>query len=249
MLRSRRPLAFFLAAQVGLLALVGAIWNGSTSAQDSKPTDLRGVITTSARLVPSRPNGTSDTIGTLPAPKSGYGYISIPSSAFQPSEGGYQYSNFGKGIINANNPSAPQYWSVGLDLPQGAIVTQLVMVAGDVKPDVANSLDGTLNLGVIASKLDELNLQSNPPSERDIAIAQSYPNTPKLGDLGIYITNIDLNDPQTRSNATIDNSLFAYHAQLAIPANADPNTPQTVFRSARIEYAMPTVLNLPRIHR
>ena len=60
---------------------------------------------------------------------------------------------------------------------------------------------------------------------------------------------MDLNNSTAVGYATIDNSQYAYHMTLAIPANAVADTPQTLFRSVRIEYAMPSVLNLPLVQR
>jgi len=220
-----------------------------TSAQKQPQESLRQVLNDPTVMFPSNPNGVSATIGTLPPRRPGYGYISLASSAFHPNESGYVYSNYGKAIVNANDPPQPQYWSTTVQIPHGAVVTRLHMIAGDVKPDVAGSLAGTLQLGLTGSQLDLLDFNATPPSELDIVQAQSYPNTPLVSDLGIYTGTVDLNNPTTVRYATIDNSMYAYHMTLAIPANAIAATPQTLFRSVRLEYAMPSVLNLPLVQR
>ena len=249
-MKFRRSLAVMLVVQCVLIGLAGGIWGFSrTSAQKQPRESVREVLNDPAVMLPSNPNGLSATIGTLPPRRAGYGYISLASSAFQPNESGYVYSNFGKAIINANAPPQVQYWSTTVQIPQGAVVTRLHMVAGDIKPDVVGSLAGTLQLGLIASQLDLLDFSATPPSELDIVQAQSYPNTPNIGDLGIYTGTVDLTNATAVSYATIDNSRYAYHMTLAIPANAVGATPQTLFRSARIEYAMPSVLNLLLVQR
>ena len=249
-MKFRRPLAMLLVVLGVSVGFASVMWGfASTSAQKEPRQTLRQVLNDPDVMFPSNPNGVSATIGTLPSRRAGYGYMSLASTAFQPNESGYVYSNFGKAIVNANDPPQVQYWSTTVQIPQGAVVTRLHIVAGDIKPDVVGSLAGTLQLGLTASQLDLLDFSATPPSELDIVQAQSYPNTPALGDLGIYTGTVDLNNSTAVGYATIDNSRYAYHMTLAIPANAVADTPQTLFRSVRIEYAMPSVLNLPLVQR
>ena len=251
MSRSRRPLAFFLAAQLGLAALAGAIWSSKTSAQDAKEQNLRSPIIQMDQLYPTNAQeGFSPTVGTLPARKANHGYISLPTSAFQAADSNFAYTNYGKNIFNLSDPPEIQVWSADILLPEGAVVTQLVMIGGDNKPDVSGNRDGALALSATRSRIDQL----NATSQQDLFSLTSDPNTQNSTDMGVYSATLDLNNSSAVAIATVDNSLYAYQLVLAIPPNANaanfPNVaPDTIFRGARIEYAMPSVLNLPRVQR
>jgi hypothetical protein len=250
MSRSRRSLAIFLAAQFVLVAVAAAVWSSTTSAQDAKEQNLSSPIVKMDKLYPSDPKGFSPTVGTLPARKAGYGYISLPTSAWQAADSNYAFTNYGKNIFNLSDPPEIQVWSADILLPEGAVLTQLVMIGGDVKPDVVGNRDGALALSATRSRIDQLNASS----QQDLLIVTSDPNTALATDMGVYSATLNLNDSAAVEIATVDNSLYAYQLVLAIPPNANaadwPNeAPDTIFRGARIEYAMPTTLNLPRIQR
>lgn len=252
MLRIRRSFTTLLIAQFVLLGVVGVIWGlSTTSAQKGTETDPSRLMLAPDLELAKSSMIPSVTIGTLPPRRPGYGYLSLPTSAFQPAESGYVYSNFGKNIYNYNSPALRQTWVADVQLPQGAIATGLVMIGGDVAPDPQGSLEGTLQLALLRSKLDELNLDpGNPnPSERTIVQVQSYPNTPMVTDLGIYTSTVDLSSAANVAVATSDPSLYAYQLLLAVPANPSAPTPNTIFRSARIEYAFPNTVNLPFISK
>ena len=147
MSRSRRSVAFFLAAQLGLIALAGAVWSGQTSAEDAKEQNLRAPIIQMDKLYPTNAEQSfSPTVGTLPARKANHGYISLPTSAWQAADSNYAFTNYGKNIFNLSNPPEIQVWSADILLPEGAVVTQLVLIGGDVKPDVSGNRDGALAL-------------------------------------------------------------------------------------------------------
>jgi hypothetical protein len=240
----------FLAAQFVLVALAAVVWSSKTSAQDAKEQNLRSPIVKMEQLYPSDPKGFSPTVGTLPPRKAGYGYISLPTSAWQAADSSYVFTNYGKNIFNLSDPPEIQVWSADILLPEGAVVTQLVLIGGDNKPDPAGSRDGSLALSATRSRIDQLNASS----QQDLLIVASQPNTALSTDMGVYSTTLNLNDSAAVAIATVDNSLYAYQLVLAIPPNANaaawPNVvPDTIFRGARIEYVMPGNLNLPLIKR
>jgi hypothetical protein len=250
MSRSRRSLAIFLAAQFVLIAVAAVVWSSATSAQDAREQNLRSPIVKMDKLYPSDPSGFSPTVGTLPPRKAGFGYISLPTSAWQAADSNYVFTNYGKNIFNLSDPPEIQVWSADILLPEGAVVTQLVLVGGDNKPDPVGSRDGSLALSATRSRIDQL----NQTSQQDLLIVTSQPNTALSTDMGVYSATLNLNDSAAVAIATVDNSLYAYQLVLAIPPNANaagwPSVaPDTIFRGARIEYAMPANLSLPRIQR
>lgn len=212
---------------------------------------MRAPIVQMDKLYPTNAEQSfSPTVGTLPARKASHGYISLPTSAWQAADSNYAFTNYGKNIFNLSDPPAIQVWSADILLPEGAVVTQLVMIGGDNKPDVSGNRDGSLALTATRSRIDQLNASS----QQDLLIVTSTPNTVNSTDMGVYSATLDLNNSSAVNIATVDNSLYAYQLVLAIPPNANaanfPNVaPDTIFRGARIEYAMPSVLNLPRIQR
>lgn len=232
--RSKRALMAFVLCQVILLVAGWALLSVPLSAQKS---DVRAPIVGPYKVLPSSADGTSATIGVLPPHKPGHGYISVSSAAFQPTETGYVYQNYGKGILRLDSSDTQfQSYISPVLLPPGARVTGLVMVGGDTVADVPGNRDGTMALSLIQSELDRLDLQGSPASERELALALSYPNTPLLGDLGIYTTTQTL-------TASVDLEHFAYFLKVDMPRN------NMVFRSARIEYAYPNTYLLPVLRR
>ncbi len=232
MLRSRRSVGLLLLSQVAILGLfVGALRITGTSAQ--KPS-AKAPVYGRYEVFPSKPDGTSATIGELPAEKPGHRYISVSSAAFQPADSAYTFVNYGKGIINSDGTF--QTYIAPIQLPPGSIVTNLVMVGGDTEPDTAGNRDGAMALSLLQSDLDRLDLAGTPPSEQDVAVVLSYPNTPLISDLGIYSATATL-------TSTVDPVKYAYLLKIDMP------TSNMVFRSARVEYLPPGLVEAPILRK
>jgi len=61
------------------------------------------------------------------------GYISVPSSTFQPEEDGYDYENISAGIINIDGNS--KHYRAPLQLPHGAALTKITFYWRDISVD------------------------------------------------------------------------------------------------------------------
>jgi hypothetical protein len=243
--RSRKQL---LLASTTFIGLIGLVWGlATTSAQDQPVFDKTlPLMLYYDKHFSTKLSAPSTTIGALTPRKPGHGYLSLPSSAFNPAESAYHYFNYGKQITNLGigNPATPslQVWSAALNLPSGARITQLALLAGDVQADQVGNRDGAVTISMSYSKLDEL----SQAAIGDIAIISSYPNTPSVSDVGVYSTTVALSPM-----AVIDTSVYAYVATLVLPANpnAPDQLPNTYFWGARIEYEYPNMVNLPLVKK
>ena len=233
MQRLKKPWFMFLVGQLSIVALIWIMINGTpTGAQ--KPTPATSPVSGQYEVFPSRPDGTSDTIGELPPEKPGHSYLSVTSAGFVPADSAYAYVNYGKGIINTDGTF--QTYIRPVQLPQGAVVTGLTLIGGDVEPDTAGDRDTRMALSLIQSEIDRLDLSNPPFSEQEIALVLSNPNTPLVSDLGIY-------SAAPTADFTIDHTQYAYFLKVDLP------TSNMVYRTARIEYLPPGNVDLPFVRK
>lgn len=230
--RSRRSLVLFALCQAVIVALVWGI--ASTSAQKPAESGVKPWWYGMPEELMSSGNRSS-AVTELPPVKAGHGYVSLLSGEFRPATSDFAFTNYGKGLLNGG----PGYhiYIAPLDLPAGARVTAMTMLAGDVEPDPQGSRDGTVALFLIQSELDRFDVQSNPSSDIDLISTLSYPNTADIAEFGVYTTEAATQLPP------IDPTRYDYFLKLDMP------TQNMAFRSVRIEYVMPISYNLPVMSR